>query len=388
MSSTPRVARSAGSSVTGSSSSLVWTLDGSYVVFVNHQRGAAASELLALDINGPATPPVRLNTAFRGQPIAITNAGTLYWMEFDFGWKGILMAPSASGGRVVDQFAGHGVTWLQSGRVAFGRNGSDVIVRTLQSRTERVYPRDAVSELAPRVLGNGSAAVLYVPSFGDGGRAGGGFYQLDFTSGTFTRLFSKDEAGRVRSSVSALSPDNRTLYLGIVTGSPSRWSAIMAADVESGVERRVIPLRESMPPVQGMAASPDGRMLALHTNDGRIFTCAVSDGTVREVVGPSAGGGWPEVVRWSRDRQHIVYGTRSDPTSTTWRLMRVPSSGGVAEPAGVDSSQLSRPGRLISFELSPDNTRIALTVRAEPQFDVSATSGLGPRLRREASAGK
>ena len=41
------------------------------------------------------------------------------------------------------------------------------------------------------------------------GRPGGGFYQLDFTTGAFKRLFSRHDAGRVRSNVSALSPDNR-----------------------------------------------------------------------------------------------------------------------------------------------------------------------------------
>jgi Tol biopolymer transport system component len=369
--------------VTGSSSSPVWSSDGSHVVFVNHQRGAVANDLLALDINAPATPPVRLDTAFRGQPIAITNAGTLYWMEFDFGWKGILMEPSTSGGRVVDEFSGYGLTWIQNSQLAFGRNGDDVIVRTLQSRTDRIYPREWATTLAPRVLGDRSGAILYVPSAGDGGRAGGGFYRLNFTSGTFTRLFSRDDAGRVRSSVSALSPDSRTLYLGVVTGSPRRWSAVMAADVDSGVERRLIALAESIPPVQGMAMSPDGRTLALHANDGRIFTCAVGDGTVREVVAASPGGGWSEVVRWSRDGQYIVYGTRSDPASTTWRLMRVRSSGGVSEPAGVDSSRLSRPGRLISFDLSPNNERVALSIRTEPRFDVGAMSSLGSRFPRE-----
>ena len=314
-----------------------------------------------------------------GAPIAITSAGTLYWMQFDFGWKGIVLQPSTSGGKVVDEFSGHGVTWLQNDRLAFGRDGADVFVRTLQSRMERAYPRNAVSALAPRVFGDGSAAVLYVPSFGDGGNPGGGFYQLDFTTGAFKRLFSRDDAGRVRSSVSALSPDNRTLYLGVLTGSPSRWSAVVATAVDSGLERRIMPLPASIPPVQGIAVSPDGRMLALHTNDGRIFTAGVDDGSLREVVKSSPGGGWPEVVQWSRDGRYIIYGTRSDPASTDWRLMRVRSSGGVAEPAGVDSSRLSRPGRLMRFEFSPDDGKVAVSVRNQPT--VRCRCDYRPRIR-------
>lgn len=366
--------------VRGSSSSPVWSPDGSHVVFVNQQKAGAAKDLLAVDVNAPEAPPVRLETAFPGNPISITNAGTLYWMQFDFGWKGLVMQPSASGGRVVDEFSGHGVTWLRNDRLAFGRDGADVIVRTLQSRTERSYPHDSVSALAPRVLRDGSAAVLHIPSYGDSGRAGGGFYRLDFTTGVFKRLFSKDDAGRVRSNVSALSPDNRTLYLGVLTGSPSRWSAVAAIDLDSGLERRVLALPESMPPVQGIAISPNGRTLALHTNDGRIFTCGVDNGSVRQLVEPSPGGGWSEVVHWSRNGQYILYGTRSDPTSTNWRLLQVRSSGGSAEPVGVDSSSLSRPGRLISFDPSPDNGRVALTVRTESRFDVGGISGLASRF--------
>ena len=77
--------------VQGSSSSPVWSPDGSHVVFVNHQNGSVTSDLMALDVNAPGAPPVRLETAFPGAPIAITSAGTLYWMQFDFGWKGIVL---------------------------------------------------------------------------------------------------------------------------------------------------------------------------------------------------------------------------------------------------------------------------------------------------------
>ncbi|HEX6941328.1 MAG TPA: hypothetical protein VF128_00295, partial [Gemmatimonadaceae bacterium] len=211
--------------VQGSSASPVWSPDGSHVVFVNRQYsrdGSITSDLLAVDVNSPEAPPVRLETAFPGFPITITDAGTLYWMQFDFGWKGLVLAPSTSGGSVLDQFSGHSLTWLPGNRLAFGRNGADVVVRSLRSRVERVYPRQAVS-LAPRVFRDGTAAILSVPSFGDGGNPGGGFYRLDFTTGVFKRLFSRDEDGRVRSSVSAVSPDHQTLYLGIVTGSPGRW---------------------------------------------------------------------------------------------------------------------------------------------------------------------
>lgn len=76
-----------------SSSSPVWSPDGSHVVFVNQQNGGAPRDLLAVDVNAPEAPPVRVEPEFTGAPIAISNAGTLYWMQFDFGWKGLVMQP-------------------------------------------------------------------------------------------------------------------------------------------------------------------------------------------------------------------------------------------------------------------------------------------------------
>lgn len=365
--------------VPGSSSSPVWSPDGSRLMFVNEQGAGATADLLAVNVDAPAAPPVRLQSALGGVPLTITNAGTLYWMRFDWGWKGFVLQPSRSGRQVVDQFSGHGVTWLGDDQLTFGRDGGAIIVRAPGPRTERAYPRP-VSGLAPRVLRGGGAALLHIPAFGDDGRPGGGFYRLDFATGAFDRLFSKDDAGLARSNVSALSPDNQALYLGILTGSPARWSGITAVSVNSGRESRFIGLPEFVPPVQGIAVSPDGRTLALHTSDGRIFTCGVDGGTARQIAGPSPGGGWSDVVRWSRDGRYIVYGTRSDPPSTTWRLMRVKSSGGVAEPSGVDSSQVPIPGRLFNFEFSPDGERVALTIRAEPRFDVGAIRGVASRF--------
>jgi len=366
--------------VPGSSASPVWTPDGSHLVFVNQQSASAAMDLMAVNVNAPTAPPVRLQTALGGFPFTITNTGTLDWMEFDWGWKGCVLQPSHSGGQVVEQFSGHGVAWLSQDRLTFGRDGGAIIVRELGLGTERAYPHDALSGPAPRVLRDGSAALLHIPAYGDGGHPGGGFYRLEFATGAFKRLFSKDNGGRTRSSLSALSPDNQTLYLGVVTGSPARWSAITAVAVDSGLDDRSISLPESVPPVQGIAVSPDGRTLALHSTDGRIFTCAVGDADARQVAEPSAGGGWSDVVQWSRDGQYIVYGTRPDPTSTSWRLMRVKVSGGVAEPYGVDSSQLPRSGGLINFAFSPDGERVALTIRAQRRFDVGAIRSVVSRF--------
>ena len=352
----------------GSSSSPVWSPDGAYVISVNRQHGSLTSDLLALDASAPAAAPVLLEKGFSGAPVAVSTDGTLYSMEFDWGWRGLVLQLAAPGGTIVEQFSGHGVSWLQNDRLVFGRDGVDVVVRTLRSGVERGYSRGAVSGMGPRVFSDASAAVLYIPA--SGGHTSG-FYRLDFASGTFTRLLSRMEGERVRSFVSALSPDDQTLFL--IATSKKTGATVTATAVGSGRERRVLELPASVPPVQGISVSPDGRSLALHASDGRIFTARVESGELREVVPSSPGGGWSEVLQWSRDGLHIIYGVRSSPTATDWRLMRVKAIGGAPEAIDVDSSVLSTPGRLLRFEFSPDGERVALSVRQEPRFEVSAT---------------
>jgi hypothetical protein len=366
--------------MTGSSASPVWSPDGSQVVFVNRQPGSLTSDLCAVDVNRAARA-VRLETAFPGYPVAITNNGTLYWMELDFGFTGVVVETGRPGARVLDEFSGYGVTWLRDDTVAFVREASYVVTRRLGSRSQRAYPHESLSVLGLRVALESGFAVLHIPASGDNGHPGGAFYQLDTSSGKFNRLFARDEPGKTRSSVSALSPDNRLLYLGVLTGTPSRWSSIVAVELASGRERRAIPLPEALPPVQGMAISPDGSSLALHAGDGRIFTVRTADGSVRELAGPSPGGGWSEVVCWSRDGRHVLFARRAAPMSPDWQLLRVPAAGGPAEPAGVSSSVVSKPGQLISLKMSPDDRQVALTVRRQPTFEVGALEGLVSRLR-------
>ena len=246
---------------------------------------------------------------------------------------------------------------------------------------ERAYPRNAVSAAAPRVFGDGSAAVLHVPSFGDGGNPGGGFYQLDFTTGAFKRLFSRDDAGRVRSSVFALSPDNRTLYLGVVTGSPSRWSAVVAAALDSGLERRIMRSPRIRPACPGNCPEPrwqDAGPTHQRRTDirGRCRGWQPPRGG-HIVAGRRVARGRPVVSRWAL--HHLRHTTGShidrlaiDARAVQWRCRRACRCGLV---------KLSRPGRLMRFEFSPDSGRVAVSVRNQPRFDVGAITGLASGFR-------
>ena len=364
----------------GSSSFPLWSPDSSHVVFVNRQGRSA--DLFAVDAQDRAATPIRLEANFAGNPIAISKTGTLYSMQYGGGLTGVIVERGPAGGNVVEQFAGYGATWFKHNELAFIRNDRELVVRTLDSGSERAYPHTFIPVFPPRVLSGGSGAIVYIPSYGDNGRPGGAFYRFDFATGASRRLFSKDEGKRVRSSVSAISPDNRTLYVGVLAAAQEHWSSIVGIDVDSGHESTLLTLPESLAAVAGLALSPDGQTLALHQRDGRIVTARASGGSFREVSGRSPGGGWREVVHWSPDGRSIVFATRDGEDSTSWRLMRVAADGGIPEPFGVESSILPKPGRLTSFDLSPDGARAALSVRATATFDVRALRNVVSRLRK------
>jgi len=58
------------------------------------------------------------------------------------------------------------------------------------------------------------------------------------------------------------------------------------------------------------------------------------------------------------------------------RLVRVAATGGQPENYGVESSILPRPGPLTSFDLSPDGSRAAFSVRTTGTFNVTVVENV------------
>jgi hypothetical protein len=356
----------------GSCTSPVWTADSGNVVFRHvqgEQRGLYAVSVAAG--GGPGAAPVRLTPQFDGEPIRITASGALLYRTYGGGTIGLLVERGPEGGRVVQEFSGYGTVWREN-RLVFIRGDREVVVRSLDTGSERAYPHTFLPIFAPRVLRDGSAAIVYVFPGADNGRPGGSFYRVDFASGEFKRLFGKDTAHRMRSNVGVVSHDDRTLYLGVFADSPPGWSGVVGVDLATGDEGRFVPLPDPRLAGGGMALSPDGTTLAIQALDGRIVTMRLDGEGFREVHGPSPGGGWRDVMQWSPDGRSIIFATRSAPTSSTWRLVRVAASGGPPEAYGVESSRLPREGQLTSMDLSPDGLHVAIGLRTKATFDVRA----------------
>ncbi len=357
--------------LSGANTSPVWTPDSAHVLFVNKQ--GTRSELFAVTVKsgGTSAAPVRLQATFEGELIRVSDSGSMYYRQYGGGVTSFIASPSAAGGRVVQAVSGYGAAWATANTLAFVRADRELVVRSLDTGDERAFWHSLVPIFQPRLLGDRSGAIVYIPPPGDNGRPGGSFYRVDFATGAFQRLFARDTPTHARSTVAALSPDNKTAYLGVLAGAPARWSGIAAVDLSTGEERPIVPIPEpAVTAMSSVAISPDGKTLAFYATDGRIMTMGVDGSQYRELHGPSPGGGWRDVMRWAGDGRFIVFATRNSQTSSSWRLMRIAATGGQAEFYGLESSILPRSGPLTSLDLEPGGSRVAVGVRTPPTFDV------------------
>ena len=166
----------------------------------------------------------------------------------------------------------------------------------------------------------------------------------------FTGCCAKDTSDQVRSFVGVLSPDDKTFYLVARARSQPLWTRIVGIEVATGIERPVVTFPGSgltTPPA--LAISPDGSMLALRTEDGRIRAVRIDGNEYRELkgsfpgfanpYGPTAAGS-PAVLQWTPDGKSIVFVASTAASPAGWRLMKVSASGGLAEFDGLDSSRV------------------------------------------------
>ncbi len=119
----------------------------------------------------------------------------------------------------------------------------------------------------------------------------------------------------------------------------------------------------------GLAVSPDGSTLAVSSwikpnAVARIFTVGVDGSNYREVVDSYQTGSVLDTVRWTPDGRTILFVAHD--ANRNWKVMRVPSVGGLVEFDGLSFETLAPlmpelrmwPGNFNNIDVSPDGTRI------------------------------
>jgi Tol biopolymer transport system component len=363
----------------------VWTPDGGHLLFVGEVGGLTG--LFSVRINGgrAAGEPIleQRDSGFLGAgdrnsggnsfylyPLRVTSSGALYYtrtagnVNYEF-----VANRTPSNGDTAQAFSGIHGAWSPQGQLAFlretGGDDSDLIIRDMTSGEEKRYLRPGMDFRRDlRWLPDGSGVIVFVNETGD--VVPDAVYKLETSTGAFRRLFDVQTGGRFLGTA-VPSADSKTLYFTVSETALSPANRIVAVDIETAIERTVLSFKPETLESRGAAyaaamdLSPNGQRLAVSVpatpTAVRIFTIGVDGTGYRDVVA-SFPTGWNN-LRWTPDGQSLVFvGSNPD---TSWRIMRVPASGGQPVFDGLDEHQLQAmlpdiklfPSNLNGFDFSP-----------------------------------
>jgi Tol biopolymer transport system component len=365
----------------GTRESPAWTPDGSRLIFQGTSGNGTALWAVSLRDGQPVGEPWVVQSDFQHTALGFTASGSFYYVRGSRpgNLEYIVSRPGVPGDRPA-MFAGLNASWSPTGSIAIWRNNALVIRQEASGEEQSFRPAD-IDIIPPRWLADGS--VIVVVDEGEAGQSRQAFHVVNTQTGTSRRLFGRDANGRLRTNVSAVSPDGRTLYLGVRSNAASAVSGIVAIDVATGEERPVLTFPQVPPPSSGfgLAISPDGTTLAVQTwvkpnAAARIFTVGVDGSRYREVVTAFETGWTNDTVRWTPDGQTLLFVAFD--ANRNWRIMRVAAEGSEPEFDGLSFDTLSKqlpdlrlfPGNFNNIDLSPDGSRIMVSTLTMGRYEL------------------
>jgi len=344
----------------------VWTPDGSGILFLSDRSGTFDLWKVAI---GWVPSKVTADVG-KIHPIGLTRSGSLFYVSHR-GTENVFLADLESDARKVgaplvrlsDNFAGsnRGPAWSPDGKfIAFKRRtsgnrpGYDLVIRSIETGQERIYASSRLVGVPARPLWSRDSKSLLLAMADRQERIS--YQRLDRNSGEFTEVLAPDTSYL---SVSALSPDESTLYVTF-HDEQKHTGGVAAYDLATGDYRTVFSVVGF---VNNFALSRDGKALAMALSlpragrwEGHLSRVGVDGSGFKELYAPEAGaaekdifGGGP-MLTWTKDGSAILFAQGS----REWKLMRISSKGGPAE-----FIELTTTGLQHDLDLSPDGSRIA-----------------------------
>jgi Tol biopolymer transport system component len=345
----------------GVNASPVWSPDGSRLVFKSNRSGSFGIWSIAVrDGRGEGSPTLLKADAGDIDLLGFTATGSLLHCHRSGSADIFAMDLDSAAGkvhgeaiRVVDTFLGSNVNPATSPdgkslayhrRTDLTNQWSTLVIRSLDSRTERVIPTVFRYAGTPAWLPDGQS-IIQVARDVENHRT---LYRVELRSGEVTRLMNDENFA----PLPATSPDGRRVYAADTI--PER-AALRVIDIASGARTEI----QHSGSVRGVAASPDGRSIAFVANESNIparahLYVADSDGAnVRAILTTDKPDEFPLLAggqRWSADSRFIYFlqqGKRS--------LWRIPAAGGAPALVGdlgkipATSIDVSRDGRRVIF---------------------------------------
>lgn len=393
-------------SMAGNHSRPIWAPNDTHVLFNSTRSGSTGLWAVALhDGQASASPVLARSTTVNF--LNMSSAGTLYYVDNTRNVPTVY-AIDRSGPtvKVVQTSQGQAASLSPDGQtLAFIRQGqpdNDLILRSVADGSERLIRHVGLAALSPKWLATGSGLLVFVQPAGDDNRPGGSFYQVDLQSGAFTRRFSRNTDTEVRSNTGDISPDGSVLYVAArpsAAAPPQRWTSIVGLDTMTGDERVRIPLPESPLGTVGLAVSPDGSEIAVHswigtppevqgTGPSKILSFRTDGNGSRTLAGPFVTDRTNGDGQWTPDGRAFLYNAMDQDTGA-WQMMRVPVAGGTAVPDGLSSAALQAlrgvprmsPLMPAGLVLSPNGSRLYTVNFAEARAELWALDNLMSTIR-------
>lgn len=341
----------------------VWTPDGSRIVFNANRSGASFGLWSAPVSDGKRAgiPVLAKPETGRVRIKGMSASGTLLY-DFQAGLNQILVFQMEQGGtRVrgsavpVDSFVGIRPQFSRDGRWIAAKRGNndvgyDMVIHSVESGAQWPFRPFRFGDAPPRWYVDGSVQLaasnpLRISMSGGEPREIPGARALPMFGGV-------------------LSPNDSVFYL-IANHDPNNTTdvadGIEVIDTATGQRKSFLPVSGGFS-VNSLSLSPDGRTLAFmqlrgEGNDPARVVCRIQvDGSgFRQIFTDTPIGRVPGDLKWTPDGRSILFAERSNGTI---RLMRIPAEGGTAEFTGISAGL-----RALNFDLSPDGSRLAYSVR-------------------------
>ena len=270
----------------------MWMPDSAHIAFVSNLSGKLDLWSVSVRDGDNGSPSLLRRDIGDVIPVDVTRAGSYYYVQRKPGVEQVTIAELTSPGQRQrpETFVGLNPTWSPDGQfIAFSRHRGDMwdlIVRSVSTRDERVYSHEGLRFGPPRWFSDSKRLLqdVILPGRPRTSTA------LDIERREFKEAWTSDT---YLTGIAALSPDNATLYFpsGHRDGPGTVLDRIMAADLNTGKERQIVSIPETMARGFGFAVSRDGRMLAIITTDSKSrdsrLAVVGSDGAgYREIYGP------------------------------------------------------------------------------------------------------
>ncbi len=380
---------------------LGWSPDGNWVLFLSDRAGTLDFWAIRVADGKPQETPVRVKRSVgRVAPLGFTKDGSFYYADvkvardvfaarIDF-QMGKILAPAVKaivryeGSNTNPRYSPDGKSLAyvsKRGSLVFPTNSANALcVHSLESGTERVFidefARIGVRALAgPRWSPDSRAIVLAGLRVAG---AGAGLYQVSLDTSEVRPV------AEMLPGVSILnhefSPQGRRLFYIRQDISRKLWQ-LLERDLRSGRERELYRTSE-YGQLAGVAASPDGKWLAMSSLMGRVLSVMPSNGGAPRAIHQFDKGRYTN-PEWTRDGRHLIVGGRL-PGEAMSALYRVPVGGG--EPRQIVLPERAWDDRP---SLHPDGQQIAFTktINNDSDADVWVMQNFlpGPETSREAA---